>query len=87
MNPYKDIDTTTNKTVRIFTQDVDSHELVWHRDREDRIVRVLEGSGWKFQLDNNLPIQLNEGDVIHIPKYEYHRIIKGDTDLKVELYK
>ena len=87
MNPYKDISTTSNKTVRVFTQDVDSHELVWHRDREDRIVRVLEGSGWKFQLDNNLPIQLNEGDVIHIPKYEYHRIIKGDTDLKVELYK
>ena len=87
MNPYKDIDTATNKTVRIFAQDVDSHELIWHRDREDRIVRVLEGSGWEFQLDNNLPIQLNEGDVIHIPKYEYHRIIKGDTDLKVELYK
>ena len=87
MNLYKDIDTATNKTVRIFAQDVDSHELVWHRDREDRIVRVLEGSGWEFQLDNNLPIQLNEGDVIHIPKYEYHRIIKGDTDLKVELYK
>ena len=87
MNLYKDIDTATNKTVRIFAQDVDSHELIWHRDREDRIVRVLEGSGWEFQLDNNLPIQLNEGDVIHIPKYEYHRIIKGDTDLKVELYK
>lgn len=42
MNPY------TNKgNIRMFSKDVDSMELVWHQDKEDREIEVLEGKGWK----------------------------------------
>jgi len=61
--------------------------LVWHRDKEDREVTILEGKGWKFQYDDELPFELKEGDTISIKKLEYHRIIKGDTNLKIRLLK
>ena len=74
-------------TVRIFKKDVQDNELVWHRDREDREVRVVKGRGWKFQREDHLPILIKEGDIIQIKKEEWHRIIKGRTDLIVEIRK
>lgn len=70
--------------IRIFDQDVDEMELVWHRDREDRIVVALEPTDWMFQSDNNLPQKLEK---IFIPKGTYHRVIKGSGDLKVRVIK
>jgi quercetin dioxygenase-like cupin family protein len=83
--PYTDTVKGRFKT-RIFESNADSHELVWHRDKADRIVTVLEGEGWFFQMDNNIPIELEEGDVLNIPKMEYHRIYKaGKTNLVLEI--
>jgi len=73
-----------NLIVRTFSQNVDEDELVWHRDREDRIVKVLENTDWQFQFDDEIPQQLK--DTIFIPKNIYHRIIKGTGDLTVEIY-
>jgi len=86
MNPYKEIQ-QGGITVRTFKKDVQADELVWHRDREDREVRVIKGSGWQFQREDHLPILLREGDVVQIKKEEWHRIIKGRTDLIVEIRK
>ena len=86
-NPYNEIRKGNNTYIREFAVDTDSSELIWHRDKEDRKVTILEGNGWKFQRDNELPILLNEGDTIYIKKNEYHRIIKGDTNLKISLLK
>ena len=61
-NPYID----TNNT-RTFSKDVDAMSLIWHTDQEDRTVTVLEGKGWQFQRDNELPLALTEGDNIFIP--------------------
>ena len=83
--PYTDEVNGRFKT-RIFEANTDSHELVWHRDKADRIVTVLEGTGWFFQMDNNIPIELEEGDILNIPKMEYHRIYKaGSTKLVLEI--
>jgi len=82
MNPYVD-----DGSIRSFEPDVDSHELVWHRDREDRVVIVLEGQGWSFQSDDCLPIELDPGDVFCIPKMSYHRILKGSTPLRLHILK
>ena len=71
--------------IREFSQDIDSEELIWHMDREDRTVTILESSGWEFQVDNELPKILKEGDVLFIPKYTYHRVIKGSGKLIVEI--
>ena len=86
MNPYQEIQ-QGEITIRTFKKDVQDDELVWHRDREDREVRVVKGSGWQFQREDHLPILLREGDVIQIKKEEWHRIIKGRTDLIVEITK
>tara|TARA_B100000902_G_scaffold52557_1_gene59295 strand:- start:456 stop:701 length:246 start_codon:yes stop_codon:yes gene_type:complete len=80
MNPY------TNKgNIRMFSKDVDPMELVWHQDKEDREIEVLEGKGWKVQLDNKLPLELVKGDRIFINEGDVHRIHKGTTDLKIKI--
>jgi quercetin dioxygenase-like cupin family protein len=85
MKPYKDRQLTETSKIRVFKSDVDSGELQWHRDREDRLVEVMEGNGWKFQLDNQLPINLTERQVLLIPQGTYHRIFKGKDDLKIKI--
>jgi len=86
MKPYQEIQ-QGEITIRTFKKDVQDDELVWHRDKEDREVRIVKGSGWQFQREDCLPILLIEGDVVQIKKEEWHRIIKGRTDLVVEIRK
>jgi quercetin dioxygenase-like cupin family protein len=85
MHPYTNLETTDKYIIREFGQDIDPIELVWHQDKEDRLVEVLEGEGWKFQRDNNVPVDMKIGDRIFIPEGEIHRIIKGTTDLKIKI--
>ena len=82
VNPYTD-----NDNVRTFDSNVNSSELVWHRDREDRTVKVLEGNGWMFQYDDSLPFELKQGDEFFIEKMTYHRLLKGTTQLRVLIEK
>jgi Fe-Mn family superoxide dismutase len=71
--------------IRTFPNDVDDMELVWHRDKEDRIVESVGHTDWLLQLDNELPKPLTES--VFIPKESYHRIIKGTGDLTVRVKK
>jgi len=71
--------------IRTFSKDVDPTSLVWHSDKEDRLIEVLEGEGWKLQLDNKLPLLLSKGDRIFINEGDVHRIHKGITDLKIKI--
>ena len=83
--PYTDKTNGRFKT-RTFESNTDSHELVWHRDKSDRVITVLEGKGWMFQMDNGIPHELEEGDVLNISEMEYHRIYKaGSTNLVIEI--
>lgn len=84
MKPYSQIK-KGREIIRTFDESIDGHELVWHRDKKDRVVQVLEGSGWWFQLDNSLPLELKVGTELEIPKETYHRVIKGDTPLKIKI--
>jgi hypothetical protein len=68
--------------VRKFSQDIDPIELMWHRDLKNRSVKLISGTGWKIQLDDQLPLNLTE---IIIPKLSWHRVIKGTGDLIVEI--
>jgi len=70
---------------RRFSKFCNTNELVWHRDLKDRYVKVLNRSDWKFQYDNELPIDLTKEKIIFIPKMHYHRIIKGTTDLEIAI--
>jgi hypothetical protein len=71
--------------LREFSQETDSGEFMWHRDREDRIVEAVGDTDWMVQLDDELPIVLN-GEVL-IPMGVYHRLIKGTGDLKIKVTK
>ncbi len=85
MNPYVDIDSKDDVTIRVFSKDVDDHELMWHRDKEDRLVESLEKTDWMVQLDNELPKPLNQE--VFIPKGIWHRAIKGSNDLTLKIKK
>ncbi len=72
--------------IRRFDEEVDSEELVWHRDKHTREVTVVEGTDWKLQLDNQIPVTLERGRLYKIPKMEYHRLIKGTGKLVVKIW-
>lgn len=85
-HPYKESSLGNNVYIREFDKDVDSHELEWHLDKEDRLVEAVDNSGnWEVQLDNKLPVLL-EGSIF-IPKETYHRVIKGSGKLVVKITK
>ena len=71
--------------MREFSGEVDASELIWHRDKKTRKVTVIQGEGWKLQMDNSLPETLEEGREYHIPKMEYHRLIKGKGNLLLQI--
>jgi quercetin dioxygenase-like cupin family protein len=84
VKPYTE-EVKGNTRTRVLQENVESHELVWHRDRNDRLVEVIQSKGWMFQYDNGLPFEIKSGDIIVIPKESYHRVIKGQGDLVIEI--
>lgn len=83
--PFIQTDLSENIKIRVFDSKTDSGEFTWHRDREDRIVEVIDGQDWYLQLDNELPKKLIKENKYLIPKGVYHRVIKGDDDLKIKI--
>ena len=71
--------------IREFDPSREDAEFVWHRDKEEREVTVIEGQGWQLQYNGCLPILLEEGKTYHIPKMMYHRLFKGATPLRVKI--
>jgi hypothetical protein len=74
-----------NTFIRTFSADLDSNELKWHKDLEDRIVSPISATDWLFQRENELPTPINQE--IKIKANEWHRIIKGSGDLVVKVIK
>jgi hypothetical protein len=85
MLPFQETKISDNTFIREFSQNTDSGEFMWHRDYEDRIIKSIEQTDWKIQIDNELP-KVIEGEVF-IPMGAYHRLIKGTGDLKINLTK
>jgi len=85
VRPYQDTQQEINRFTRLFENTVNTDELVWHRDAIARNIRVVEGKNWKLQFDNDLPFLLNENQEYHIPANTYHRVIKGDSNLLLDI--
>jgi len=83
--PFQETKIDDNTFIREFSQDTDSGEYAWHRDREDRVIESIGDTDWSIQLDDQLPMKI-EGK-ISIPMGVYHRLIKGTGDLKIKLIK
>lgn len=84
MKPYEEV-RTDNVIYREFDENIDNHELVWHRDKRDRKVKVINGKGWKFQFDNEIPFELTNGIEFFVEKERFHRVIKGNDTLEIEI--
>ena len=83
--PFQETKLSNNEFIRVFSQDTDSGEYMWHRDFEDRIIESIGETDWMIQIDNELPKQI-KGEIL-IPMSIYHRVIKGTGDLKIKLKK
>lgn len=83
--PFIQEDISDTIKIRTFSEDTEFGELMWHRDRENRLVEILESNGWKYQSDNGLPVEMKKGDKIFIPEGLYHRVIKGNGDLIIKV--
>lgn len=86
VEPYIDRFEEDGSRTRTFSSDIDSDELIWHRDKKDREITILSGVGWKLQMEDKLPKELELGKLYHIPKMEYHRVIKGKDNLKIKIW-
>ena len=78
--PYED-----NQYGRTFDANASDEEYVWHRDHNDREVEIIEGEGWQLQIEDCLPMLLNDVKKVFIPKGVYHRLIKGYNTLRVKI--
>lgn len=81
--PYREQIFHGGRILREFSRDTSSEELEWHMDRRDRQVTVIEGGGWKLQLESGLPFVLVRGETYKIPRESWHRVILGHSDLKI----
>jgi hypothetical protein len=82
---YYDVTLTEIKKYRLFKEEVDESELMWHQDEWDREILVIDGKNWKIQFDDELPIVLEVGKVIPIQNHKYHRVIKGIGNLVIRI--
>lgn len=85
IKPYQDTELSSNVRERTFEENITDFELLWHRDREDRTIEVIEGNNWKLQLDDQLPVLLEKNQKYFIPAGMYHRAIKGDGKLVIKI--
>jgi hypothetical protein len=83
--PYTEKHINGGTFIREFNTKTTSSELVWHRDKEDRVIEALHHTDWKIQLDNELPKEI-KGEIC-IKKETFHRLIKGSGSLKIRLTK
>ncbi len=81
--PYRETRVSEDVMIREFSERVASHELEWHMDRRNREVKVLEGEGWKLQMQEGLPFDMIPGHTYMIPRESWHRIIRGDQKLRI----
>lgn len=87
LDPYSNYE-IKKSFVRIFNEDIESEDLLWHVDEFNRIITVISGTGWKLQFDNELPFLIEKNALYNVERETFHRLIKGNDQLilKIEEY-
>lgn len=83
--PYHDYILSDALKIRTFDPLSGIEKFIWHKDKSDRKVLIIDGNGWKFQFDDELPFCINKNDIITIPKKTYHRLIPGTSTLVIAI--
>lgn len=86
MLPFFEKQISETDFIRRFSADLDTEDLYWHKDKEDRIISKISGEGWFYQEDNKLPVPIDNQEIF-INKNTWHRIIKGSSDLVLKVAK
>ena len=81
--PFEQTRISKDSFIRKFSSRIENDELYWHKDKRDRIVEVISGSGWMYQEENKIPVELTPGLTFSVKKETWHRIIRGSDDLSV----
>tara|TARA_Y100001938_G_C7943980_1_gene355776 strand:- start:196 stop:471 length:276 start_codon:yes stop_codon:yes gene_type:complete len=84
IRPYKEIN-INNKKIRKFSNTLSENSLKWHRDKNNRKITVISGKNWKIQFENKIPFEIIEGCSYNIKSKNWHRLIKGSSDLIIEI--
>ena len=85
--PYRNLEVTDKYIIREFGDDIDPIELMWHRDDESRFIEVIEpGKNWKFQFEDDLPLDIHSKLSIFIERHEWHRVWKGEGKLVLKIH-
>lgn len=82
--PYSQI-VNNNIIIRSFSKNIPPDELKWHRDEKDRIIKVIKGNNWFYQMDDSMPVEMKAGMEFFIQKDSWHRIIAGVNELIVQI--
>ena len=85
--PFSEASLGDGHYLRKFSKVTSSDELIWHKDREDRIIEVISGSDWMLQFDNSIPKPLRPGSKHFIKNNSWLRVIRGSSDLLIKLTK
>lgn len=90
MTPYQNLtQLKTTSDYKIFTRVIPHHqddiEFKWHRDNGDRYITIKSGLNWKLQFENELPFTLILNHTYFIKKDQWHRVLKGQEDLLIEI--
>ena len=83
--PYTEFKEDDDSVTRLFPSWTKLEKLKWHMDDEDRIIQALHKNNWQFQLEDQLPVSLN--NPIFIKRHQWHRLIKGDDSLMIKVTK
>ena len=70
---------------RVFKESVKNEQYFGTKIEKIEKVKVVYGTGWKLQYDNRFTTELQVGQNYYINKNEFHRLHKGNSELKLEI--
>lgn len=82
---YSDSFRSSDSFTRTFLFNVSDDDLIWHRDAQDRIIKVIQSMNWQLIMQNCFPINLETDQYYFIQKNTYHRLKKGTGNLILEI--
>ena len=72
--------------IRTFSMNIDQRDLTWHRsDTRSRTIHILQGTGWKFLVEDRPTIEFKVGIDYHLPKQGKCQLQKGVDDLVIRI--
>lgn len=84
---YLDTILEQNEQKKVFIrkfENINLNEMVWHRDKADRKVELLEGEVFLY-MDNQVPIKMQMNKIYKIPKETYHKALPLTDYLKIKI--